>query len=221
MEGHRDVVLELTDIHGSVIMQLPLDSSEATSALAYDEYGNPESSSTTRYGWLGGKQRSSETVISATLMGVRLYTPETGRFLSVVPVPGGNANAYDYCTADPINCYDLDGKWGWWKRVKHSFGCTHTKCLFFNRGNKHLVMRDGRPGLHLFNHKMRFEWDRHSGWHMNYGKKHFRARNALRWTARWGSRFMRGVGRWGPPIYTTPVQRWRYPCYPRKVCPPA
>jgi len=26
------------------------------------------------------------------------------------PVAGGNANAYDYCTADPMSCYDLDGR---------------------------------------------------------------------------------------------------------------
>jgi hypothetical protein len=37
----------------------------------------------TTSGWLGDKQRSSETVTSATLMGVRLYDPITGRFLSI------------------------------------------------------------------------------------------------------------------------------------------
>lgn len=26
-----------------------------------------------------------------------------------------NANPYEYCTADPINCVDLDGRWGHWK----------------------------------------------------------------------------------------------------------
>jgi RHS repeat-associated protein len=43
-------------------------------------------------------------------MGVRLYDPSTGRFLQTDPVPGGNANAYEYCNADPLNRYDLDGK---------------------------------------------------------------------------------------------------------------
>ncbi|WP_265737065.1 RHS repeat-associated core domain-containing protein [Actinacidiphila guanduensis] len=109
-------VLQLTDIHGDVTVQLPLDTTVAPTALAYDEFGNPEpGTATTRYGWLGGKQRSSETVTGATLMGARLYDPTTGRFLQTDPVPGGSANAYDYCTADPINCYDLNGQWGWHK----------------------------------------------------------------------------------------------------------
>jgi len=43
-------------------------------------------------------------------MGVRLYNPTTGRFLTVDPVYGGNANDYDYCNGDPINCTDLDGR---------------------------------------------------------------------------------------------------------------
>jgi uncharacterized protein RhaS with RHS repeats len=41
-------------------------------------------------------------------MGVRLYNPATGRFLSVDPVPGGNANAYTY-PLNPIDGYDLTG----------------------------------------------------------------------------------------------------------------
>lgn len=114
-----DTVLQLTDIHGDVTVQLPLDISTPVIASAYDEYGNPEAGTPpTRYGWLGGKQRSSETVTGATLMGVRLYDSTTGRFLSTDPVPGGNANAYEYCNADPLNRYDLDGKWGWLKRQK-------------------------------------------------------------------------------------------------------
>jgi hypothetical protein len=43
-------------------------------------------------------------------MGVRLYNPATGRFLSIDPVPGGNANAYDYVYQDPITKTDLTGK---------------------------------------------------------------------------------------------------------------
>lgn len=96
---------------------LPADSSVAPTVLDYDEYGNPRAGQdAVRYGWLGGKQRSSETPTGVTLMGVRLYNPTTGRFLSVDPVPGGSANAYEYCNGDPINQYDLDGRYGWFRR---------------------------------------------------------------------------------------------------------
>ncbi|MFJ4672513.1 ricin-type beta-trefoil lectin domain protein [Kitasatospora purpeofusca] len=106
--------LQLTNLFGSVV--LTSDPSLTTPVLLdYDEFGNPATSGQpdARYGWLGGKQRSSETLTGLTLMGVRLYDPSTGRFLSVDPVEGGNANAYDYCNGDPLTCYDLDGRWGW------------------------------------------------------------------------------------------------------------
>ncbi|MGW0955774.1 polymorphic toxin-type HINT domain-containing protein [Streptomyces sp. NPDC002545] len=114
-----DIVLQFSDIHGDIALQLPLNAGESPIVLDTDEYGNPRSNqNAVRYGWLGGKQRSSETVAGYTLMGVRQYNPATGRFLSVDPVQGGNANAYEYCTADPVNCTDLDGKWSWKKAFK-------------------------------------------------------------------------------------------------------
>jgi hypothetical protein len=42
------------------------------------------------------------------LMGVRLYNPRTGRFLSLDPVVGANQNAYAY-PVDPINSIDPSG----------------------------------------------------------------------------------------------------------------
>jgi len=130
-------VLQLVDLHGDVMTTLPIRDGENTAdwtALrhqAADEYGNPTDLTTGtirastgqspgrdgRYGWLGGKQRSADALASVLLMGVRLYDPGTGRFWSVDPSPGGNATAYDYCSADPVNCSDLDGRWGWLDKV--------------------------------------------------------------------------------------------------------
>lgn len=70
-----------------------------------------------RFGWLGGAQRSGETLAGTLLMGSRVYAPGIGRFLSIDPTPGGNAGVYDYCTADPINCTDLTGNWPDWGAV--------------------------------------------------------------------------------------------------------
>ncbi|MEU2618112.1 DNRLRE domain-containing protein [Streptomyces sp. NPDC007157] len=105
------VVLQLANLHGDITLQLPSDTSVAPTVLDADEYGNPRSGQpAVRYSWLGGKQRSDETVTGLTLMGVRLYDPTTGRFLSLDPVRGGSANAYEYGSGDPVNSYDLDGR---------------------------------------------------------------------------------------------------------------
>jgi RHS repeat-associated protein len=117
------VVLQLANIHGDVALQLPLDTAVAPVALDNDEYGQPRTGRTAaRYGWLGQNQRSAETVTGAILMGVRLYDPTAGRFLSVDPVYGGNRNAYEYCSGDPVNCTDLDGRFSRSKTRYFSWG---------------------------------------------------------------------------------------------------
>ncbi|MFD9302132.1 DNRLRE domain-containing protein [Streptomyces sp. NPDC060048] len=121
------VVLNLASIHGDVALQLPLDTSVAPRAYDSDEYGNARTGKNTdqRYGWLGSEQRSTMQTSDALLMGVRLYSPTEGRFLSTDPLYGGNANPYEYCHGDPVNCTDLTGQWSystwsaWWSPYKH------------------------------------------------------------------------------------------------------
>ncbi|HVL91027.1 MAG TPA: RHS repeat-associated core domain-containing protein, partial [Actinomycetota bacterium] len=96
-------------------------------------------SSSREYGWLGTKQRPTDPNSGIILMGVRLYTPTAGRFLQIDPVKGGNANDYDYCTADPINCYDLDGRLGWLRKAanfvwKHKWDIALTAASFTGVG---------------------------------------------------------------------------------------
>ena len=45
------------------------------------------------------QQRSAEATGGVTLTGVRLYHPDTGRFLQVDPVSGARCNDYDYASA--------------------------------------------------------------------------------------------------------------------------
>ncbi|MFJ1567090.1 RHS repeat-associated core domain-containing protein [Streptomyces erythrochromogenes] len=120
-------------------------------ALDNDEYGNARTGqSATRYNWLGGKQRSSETLSGLMLMGVRLYNPTSGRFLSTDPVYGGGDNAYGY-PGDPVNQFDLDGRfWGsikkWvreQKRSHASFDMAYSATRFAP-GNRILPVRRPR-----------------------------------------------------------------------------
>jgi RHS repeat-associated protein len=76
---------------------------------AAHRYGVPTASSTARYGYLGEDQRAHDNPGGLITMGVRLYNPVTGRFLSVDPTYRGGANAYVYCSADPVNCTDTTG----------------------------------------------------------------------------------------------------------------
>ncbi|MFJ8275139.1 hypothetical protein ACIQ8G_33460 [Streptomyces sp. NPDC094154] len=75
---------------------------ETIARIAHDVAPWTRTSAATRPGleatscnWLGVKRRSSETLPGLVLMGVRLYNPATGRFLSPDTVYGGNANAYE------------------------------------------------------------------------------------------------------------------------------
>lgn len=113
-ESSGKVTFELTDLHGDVIATASA-SSTATALLGtsrFDEFGEPESGGGNRFGWLGGKQRRTELSSGVIQMGARSYIPQMGRFISLDPVKGGSANAYDYANADPVNGIDLPGTTG-------------------------------------------------------------------------------------------------------------
>ncbi|MBC8093440.1 MAG: hypothetical protein H7Y15_16175 [Pseudonocardia sp.] len=108
--------VHLASLHGDLIADTAADYTTNPGlqiTLDASEYGIPRDTTTVgtrRYSWLGTYQRATDTPTGITLMGVRLYNPTTGRFLSTDPVYAGSANDYDYCAADPLNCSDLDGR---------------------------------------------------------------------------------------------------------------
>jgi len=121
------VTHQLTNLHGDVVATAsPADTAAWSGATVIsDEYGVTTSATTDpgsgvvsagagpRYGWLGAHQRATDGQGGLTLMGVRLYNPVTGLFLSTDPVYGGNPNTYAY-PVNPITGFDLTGKcWGW------------------------------------------------------------------------------------------------------------
>jgi len=119
--------IQLTNLHGDVVSTM---NNTATGAAALENYTDTSEYGLTalgwptlgqQYAWLGTKQRSGDTIGGLILMGVRLYNPTTGRFLTRDPVPGGNDNTYAYPT-DPINMFDLDGEFGIPKKWKKKLG---------------------------------------------------------------------------------------------------
>ncbi|MFN8077300.1 MAG: RHS repeat-associated core domain-containing protein [Kineosporiaceae bacterium] len=115
------ITWQVTNEHGDVVATAPDGATAPSNYYLTDEFGLAVTgwTSPSRYGWLGGKQRPGDTLGGLVLMGVRLYTPTLGRFLSTDPVPGGNENTYNYPN-DPINAFDLDGRrWGkkWFHRI--------------------------------------------------------------------------------------------------------
>lgn len=122
-----DIVWKISDIQGSIVAATSSGLGLDTTSKA-DEYGNIQNGGpvgTDRYGWLGTEQRAADNPGGIIRMGVRLYNPATGRFLSTDPIASGSANRYDYGDQDPANRSDPSGKfthvrvnWSdWWTKV--------------------------------------------------------------------------------------------------------
>jgi hypothetical protein len=75
-------------------------------------------------------------------MGGRGYVPALGRFISVDPVQGGSANAYDYADADLVNNFDLGGTCVKRKCIK---GRVRVTRVTSRRPTSRLSARSSRP----------------------------------------------------------------------------
>jgi RHS repeat-associated protein len=111
-ESSGTTTLQLANLHGDIVATASLSptAKEPIANFEFDEFGNPKKGTAGRFGWLGSSSRRAELPSGVIQMGVRSYIPTLGRFISIDPVTGGSASAYDYANADPVNQTDLDGR---------------------------------------------------------------------------------------------------------------
>ncbi len=126
------------NIHGDITYTIDQTGTKQGPFL-YDPYGQALTGATNTSpgdmdnGWVGQHQRPTEhqPELRTTIeMGARPYRPELGRFLRTDPIPGGATDSdYGYVD-DPVNTYDLNGKWCVLGTIKYvgADGKKHKKC---------------------------------------------------------------------------------------------
>ena len=151
---------EVTDPRGTVVGTVTQAGAWAVGSYP-DEYGNVASVPASRLDWFGSQERFVDHPgLDVTRMGVRMYDPHLGRFLSQDPVVGGSANDYDYVNADPINGSDLGGtycvtgvKWRSkepvWNKAKHRWDYKNVETCNGYREAVRKVVKRVKPIAHI------------------------------------------------------------------------
>ena len=170
----------LPNLHGDAsVIANASDTEPATPLSSFDttEYGAPRSTSgNPRYGWLGREERSADTLAGFVLMGVRVYAPGIGQFLQVDPVFGGGTTAYSYADADPVNKFDLSGRFttgessgsnvciDLWRKVMRHFTVLQRRIYEYNKDFLKLDRLGREKHLQAINERANAYWKALKRW---------------------------------------------------------